>query len=121
MSNNNQTNLASADLWIRLVYMVLFGALSWLARVVILIIAAIQFLLVLLAGNGNGNLRQLGDGIARWTQQAYAFLTFASDDKPYPFQDWPAPAEEENTESGPDNSVSPGHPESTDDSPPRES
>ena len=49
------------------------------------------FLLVLFTGTGNANLRAAGEGIARWTQQAYLFLSFASDEKPYPFQDWPGP------------------------------
>ena len=100
MNDNNRTNFANPDLWIRLIYMVLFGLLSWLARVVVLIIAAVQFLLVLLAGSGNHNLRRLGDSIARWTQQTYLFLSFASEQKPYPFQDWPAPEESGELDSG---------------------
>ncbi len=87
-SNNNFTN---PDLWFRLVYMIVFGLFSWLARIAILVIALLQFLLVLFTGTGNANLRAAGEGIARWTQQAYLFLSFASDEKPYPFQDWPGP------------------------------
>lgn len=91
MADENRSRLADPDLWIRLVYMILFALLSWVGRVVILIIAAIQFVLALVTGAGNDKLRDLGWAIARWTEQNYRFLSFASDDKPYPFQDWPVP------------------------------
>lgn len=90
MTTNN-SNFANADLWFRLLYMIVFGLFSWLARIAILVIALLQFLLVLFTGTGNSNLRAAGEGIARWTQQTYLFLSFASDEKPYPFQDWPGP------------------------------
>mgnify|MGYP001605855790 CR=1 FL=1 len=91
MTTNGNSNFTNPDLWFRLVYMIVFGLFSWLARIAILVIAFLQFLLVLFTGAGNGNLRAAGDGIARWTQQTYLFLSFASDEKPYPFQDWPGP------------------------------
>lgn len=91
MTTNNSSNFTNPDLWFRLVYMIVFGLFSWLARIVILVIALLQFLLVLFTGAGNANLRSAGEGIARWTQQTYLFLSFASDEKPYPFQDWPGP------------------------------
>ena len=91
MSDGDRTNLANADLWIRLVYMIIFGILSALARVVMVVIAILQFLLVLLTCDDNRNLRDLGDSIAQWTRQTYLFLCFASEQKPYPFQDWPHP------------------------------
>lgn len=94
MSDNNQS-LTSPDLWIRLIYMLIFWLLSFIARVVIGIVAFIQFFVVLFSGETNKNLKDLGEGIASWTQQNYRFLCFASDQKPYPFQDWPAPASDQ--------------------------
>jgi len=91
MSDGNKSNLTNPDLWIRLIYMIIFGLLSALARIVVCLVAAVQFFLVLLTGEDNKNLRSLGDGIAQWTQQTYLFLSFASEHKPYPFQDWPQP------------------------------
>ncbi len=90
MADNSGNNLTNPDLWIRLVYMILFGLLTFLARMVVLVVAAIQFLLVLFTGQGNYNLKVLGDGVAQWTDQAYRFLSFADEQKPYPFQDWPS-------------------------------
>lgn len=89
MTDGKQTNLTNPDVWIRLIYMIIFGLLSGLARWVIVVIAILQFLLVLLAREENRNLRELGDSIAEWTQQCFRFLCFGSEQKPYPFQDWP--------------------------------
>lgn len=82
-------NVLNPDTWIRLLYMIVFGLLSTLARMVIWIIAVLQFLLVLFTGNSNSNMRDLGQGTSKWAYQAFLFLTFNSEDKPFPFSDWP--------------------------------
>lgn len=99
MSNTNQS-LTSPDLWIRLVYMVVFWLLSYIARVVIGAVGVIQFFVVLFSGETNRNLKNLGEGTARWTQQNYLFLCFASEQKPFPFQDWPSPEDTSPEDNG---------------------
>jgi len=89
MEQQTKTYLLNSETWIRLLYMIVFGLLSILARMVVCIVAVLQFLLVLITGADNKNLRDLGQGASRWTYQAFLFLTFNSDDKPFPFSDWP--------------------------------
>lgn len=89
MEQKTKTNLLNTETWIRLLYMVVIGVLSVLARMVIWVVAVLQFLLVLITGSGNANLRDLGQGTSKWTYQAFLFLTFNSDEKPFPFSDWP--------------------------------
>lgn len=89
MEQQTKTNLLNPDTWIRLLYMIVFGILSILARMVVWVVAVLQFLLVLVTGRDNKNLRDLGQGASKWTCQAFLFLTFNSDDKPFPFSDWP--------------------------------
>jgi hypothetical protein len=89
MNEDTKSNFLNADTWIRLLYMILFALLLVLARMVILAVALLQFLLVLLSGNTNPQLLSLGQGTAKWAYQAFLFLTYNSDDKPYPFADWP--------------------------------
>lgn len=91
MTEEKSSNFTNPDLWIRLIYMLVFGLLSALARLVVAIIAIIQFVVVLFTGSANQNLRDLGQGVAQWTEQAYKFLTFVSELKPYPFHEWPSP------------------------------
>ncbi len=87
--NGNSTNLGNFDTWIRLFFMVLFGLLLYVAWLVIVVIAVLQFALVLMTTNDNENLRGLGQGLSKWCLQVYLFLTFNSEQKPFPFDDWP--------------------------------
>lgn len=89
MEQQTKTNLLNSETWIRLLYMIVFGLLSILARMVVWVVAVLQFLLVLVTGNDNNNLRDLGQGASKWTYQAFLFVTFNSDEKPFPFSDWP--------------------------------
>ena len=89
MEDQTKTNILNAETWMRLLYMTVFVLLSFVARMVIWVVAVLQFLLVLVTGEGNLNLRDLGQGTSKWTYQAFLFLTFNSDEKPFPFSDWP--------------------------------
>jgi hypothetical protein len=57
---------------------------------VISIVVVVQFLFVLLVGADNQNLRNLGQGLGKWVYQTLMFLTVNSEEKPFPFDEWPA-------------------------------
>jgi hypothetical protein len=82
-------SLTNVNTWIRLAYMVLFALLVMAARLLVSIVVIVQFALVLVFGRDNENLRNLGQGLGKWVYQAIMFLTFNSDDKPFPFDEWP--------------------------------
>jgi hypothetical protein len=87
---NGNLSLTNVDTWIRLAYMVLFALLVMAARLLVSIVVVVQFALVLIFGKDNENLRNLGQGLGKWVYQAIMFLTFNSNDKPFPFDEWPA-------------------------------
>ncbi|MDG1693850.1 MAG: DUF4389 domain-containing protein [Porticoccaceae bacterium] len=87
---NGNMSLTNVNTWIRLAYMVLFALLVMAARLLVSIVVIVQFALVLIFGRDNENLRNLGQGLGKWVYQAIMFLTFNSDDKPFPFDEWPA-------------------------------
>ncbi|MDG2019133.1 MAG: DUF4389 domain-containing protein [Porticoccaceae bacterium] len=89
MTNGNMS-LTNVNTWIRLAYMVLFALLVMAARLLVSLVVIVQFALVLIFGKDNENLRNLGQGLGKWVYQAIMFLTFNSDDKPFPFDEWPA-------------------------------
>ena len=86
---NGNMSLTNVNTWIRLAYMVLFALLVMAARLLVSIVVIVQFALVLVFGRDNENLRNLGQGLGKWVYQAIMFLTFNSDDKPFPFDEWP--------------------------------
>lgn len=82
-------NMLSAEIWIRLAFMVVFAVMLKLAIIVLAALTVIQFLLALITGAPNGNLTQFGASTSRFVFQAWRYLSFASEEKPFPFQDWP--------------------------------
>ena len=86
---DRKTHLRNPATWIRLGFMLVFALLLMAGRLVISIIVVVQFALVLVTGSDNENLRNLGQGLGKWIYQAFMFLTFNSEEKPFPFDEWP--------------------------------
>jgi len=86
---DRKTHLTNPATWVRLGFMLVFALLLMAGRLVISIIAVMQFTLVLVTGSDNENLRNLGQGLGKWIYQALMFLTFNSEEKPFPFDEWP--------------------------------
>ena len=77
------------NVWIRLLYMVLFTILYSIAEVVIFAVAVYQFLYVLFTGNKDEKILNLGKSLSAYVYQVLQFLTFNTESKPYPMGDWP--------------------------------
>lgn len=82
-------NLTSGSHWMRLIYMVLFALLLEIAGFVMLAVVALQFLFSIISGRANDNLRRLGDQIASYIYQTLQFLIYNTEEKPFPFAEWP--------------------------------
>ncbi|MCK7595796.1 DUF4389 domain-containing protein [Microbulbifer sp. CAU 1566] len=96
MSNEElKQNLTSTNQWVRLIYMVLFAVLLEIAGFVMLAVVIAQFLFAIFTGNANDNLRRLGDQIASYIYQTLQFLIYNSEEKPFPFSEWPESEEED--------------------------
>lgn len=82
-------NLAMGETWIRGLYMLLFGLCYSIAEIIIFFISVFQFLAVLFTGSTQPRLLELGRNMSDYVYQIYLFLTFNSEDKPFPFSPWP--------------------------------
>jgi len=82
-------HLTSRASWLRLLYMVLFVALWSITRLVVLAVVILQVLFLLLSGGRNERLAGFGESLAVYSYQLVAYLTFASEEQPFPFSDWP--------------------------------
>ncbi|WP_237059034.1 DUF4389 domain-containing protein [Microbulbifer sediminum] len=82
-------NITSGNQWMRLLYMVLFAVLLEIAGFVMLAVVVLQFLFSILTGGPNDNLRRLGDQIASFVYQTLQFLVYNTEEKPFPFAEWP--------------------------------
>lgn len=94
-------HLTSRDSWLRLLFMVLFVALWSITRLVVFAVIILQILFLLFSGKRNERLAGFGASLAIYSYELVAYLTFASEEQPFPFSDWPdgsAPAEQTDAE-----------------------
>ena len=75
--------------WVRGFFMLVFLAVLWFARLLLIVMAVFQFGAQLIAGRPVSRALPLGRGLARYLQQIAMFLTYNSEDKPFPFAPWP--------------------------------
>jgi hypothetical protein len=86
-----EDNLKSRATWMRALYMLICCALIGLASAVGSFVVVLGFLWVLFTGSVNQGLQQVGRSLASYIQEIVLFLTFNSDDKPFPLgNEWPS-------------------------------
>lgn len=90
MSHNKQ---AREILILRVLWMVLFALVWQLAELVLLGVVLLQLVLRLINGAPSRALMEFGDSLSQYLAQIGRFASFHSDEKPWPFADWPAARE----------------------------
>lgn len=88
MTENDETS-RKRIIWIRGFFMLLMAMVYQLAGTVMFIVTIIQFAMALL-DTPNDRLIAFGRSLGRYLQQIANFLTFAEEEIPFPFSDWPS-------------------------------
>ncbi len=86
---NLMENLSDTDTWKRGLAIVALAIVFSVAKVVLWATVLAQFLIVLASGEANPRLRLFGQQLSTYIYQMTTYVTFNSDDLPYPFDDWP--------------------------------
>jgi small-conductance mechanosensitive channel len=90
-SGKIEENLKSRTTWLRLLFMAIYGLVISLVAMVGTVIVVIGFFWVLFTGEVNRELRQIGQAIASYMYDIIRYLTFNTNDKPFPFGGtWPS-------------------------------
>jgi hypothetical protein len=76
--------------WKRGLFMLLLAIAFGIGQVVLNTVAVLQFLWLLFTGEPNRFLQGFGRSLAAWLGDTGRFMTCASDEKPFPWQPWPA-------------------------------
>ncbi len=90
MTENVKEHVKDAGAWKRLLIMLLFAVLYSVAEVVITVVVVFQFLSVIITGKTQENVQQFGAQLSAYAYQVFRFLTYNSEELPYPFSDWPS-------------------------------
>ena len=94
-----EQNVRSRATWTRFLFMVICCLLVWLASLVGFAVVLLSFLMVLFTGEANRELRGVGQSIAAYIYESIRYLTFNTEDRPFPFgSPWPS-AEEPGAET----------------------
>lgn len=95
MDQQLKSNLTSSKHWFRLLFMLFFAVCLQVAFIVMTVVVCVQFLFALISGEDNLQLRKFGDSLSQFIYQSFQFLTYNSEEKPFPFTDWPQSEVEE--------------------------
>ncbi len=82
-------NVLSGRQWLRMLFMAGYILASWVLTLVLLATILVQTLIVLITGETNHNLRRFGILCGVFMHQIIHFLVYGSDDKPFPFTEFP--------------------------------
>ena len=85
-----EEHLKSRSTWLRLVFMLVFWVLAGVTTFVASVVIVLGFFWMLFTGETNARLKQVGKSIAAYIYQIISYLTYNSDDKPFPFGEWPS-------------------------------
>ena len=91
-----EENIKSRATWTRFLFMVLSYILVSLAGMVGSVVVILGFVMVLFTGEVNRELRGVGQSIAAYIYENIRYLTFNSDERPFPFGgEWPSPGSDD--------------------------
>ena len=76
--------------WLRAFYLLFFMCAFAVGQTVLGLVTVVQFVWLLATGEPNKGLRRFGASMAQWFADAVRYLTCASEDKPFPWKDWPS-------------------------------
>jgi hypothetical protein len=77
------------EIWVRGLVMLLFMVAMGFAQVLLNLVSVVQFIWLLVYGGRNEGLSDFGASLAKWSAQSILFLSCASNEKPFPWQQWP--------------------------------
>lgn len=80
-------NILSPSQWVRILYMAFYAVACWVLTIIISVIIVAQVVISLITGRDNENLRTTGKKLSDYFHDLLDFLVYASEDKPWPFDD----------------------------------
>ncbi len=73
----------------RALYTILYLIIGRLISMVLFVIAITQFIYTWVSGEPNDKILQFSERLAEYTKQLVAYVSFNTDEKPWPVGDWP--------------------------------
>lgn len=84
-----ETDAGRPNVWKRGLIMLLFAIAFQIAQFVLNLLAVVQFLWLLFTGGHNAFVQDFGASLSIWIGDTVRFLTGVTEEKPFPWRDWP--------------------------------
>jgi hypothetical protein len=76
--------------WVRVLFMFVMALAFQIAAWALVLVALVQLVLAIAGETPHERLRAFGRGVGRYLAQIAEFVTFGTEELPFPFGDWPA-------------------------------
>jgi len=88
MNDNIKESLKDNSTWMRILYMAIFVIIFNIVELLIAALVIFQLLVLLFTGEKNMRLVGFGGMLSQYAYRMLQYLTFNSEDRPFPFADW---------------------------------
>lgn len=85
-----KSHLTRRETWLRGLFILLFALIYSTAEVVLTAVVVFQFAFVLVSGGRNPRLLAFGQQLSTYLYQVLLYMTFNRDERPWPYDAWPA-------------------------------
>ncbi len=85
-------SILARSTWLRGFFMLLFAFAYGVAELLLGVTAVFQFFCLLVTGKTVERLLIFGENLSRYFYQIVRYLTFNTEQRPFPFSDWPGAA-----------------------------
>ncbi|MEM9304947.1 MAG: DUF4389 domain-containing protein [Pseudomonadota bacterium] len=93
MSDDDFTkHLSNGDSWLRALLIAVYALIFYVAACVLGLVVLVGVVMLLFTGKRQDNVSDFGHQIARYLSQIMQYATLRTDERPFPFGDWPAQA-----------------------------
>ncbi len=82
-----KSQVQDTSTWVRLFFMILFMVIFYIVFAITGVVAIIQFVTRILTGKPLGSLQDFNAKLAEYARDLVAYITYASDAKPFPFKE----------------------------------
>lgn len=84
-----KNNLKSDAFWVRTLFMIAFWFVFRIAGLLLLLCTIVQWFSQLISGEKLDGILDFSISLSKYIRQTADYLTQVTEEKPYPFTDWP--------------------------------
>ena len=100
---NIKDNAKNVDVWIRGLFILVFGVIFYFLYFLIWLMVIFQFIMKLVTSELNPQLLDFSDSLVKYVSQILLYMTFKSEERPFPFSPWPGGKNTSNSDSDSEN------------------